>query len=83
MATIREKLNERANELDDESLRTRLSEIFDEPGLEGFITTPFEILGGKTPEEVVQAGTDEERQELEVIITYAETPPWYADTTEA
>jgi hypothetical protein len=82
MATIRERLNERAHELDSESLRTRLSQLFDESGVESVMATPFEILGGKTLEEVARVGTDEEKQELELYITYAETRPWYLQMYE-
>ena len=82
MATIRERLNERAHELDEESLRTRLVGLYGEEGMERVIAQPFEMLGGKTPEEVARMGSDEEKQILELHLTFGETRPWYLQMYE-
>ncbi|HUD07436.1 MAG TPA: hypothetical protein VMR34_06150 [Candidatus Saccharimonadales bacterium] len=76
-------VSSRFGDLDNESLRQRLCVVFGEEGAERVVETTFPELGGRTPQEIMASGTDNERTALGRIVTFAETPPWYVQTLEA
>lgn len=81
--TIRDQLSQRAQEQDYGSMMVRLSNIFGEKAAFKVMNKPLDMLGGQTPAEVLQGGSDEDRYELERFVTFGETPPWYLQSPEA